>query len=468
LSEGGASQRIPDASSGDAEADSPTEATLTELQEKLQEEESVYAELLATLDRLSSSPPPFDRAPELPEYLRSLNDAAAASASSAANDLAAQGEGRPSMVRRLVKKLVEPELAPLRHAADHQRHFDSILVRFLNAFAETVNAVAARHAEFASALVRFTQRIDRLADAKDRLYASLGSSRADLLLEAMDKRLETMRLGLDRARARVEGTRTGLLIAQSRIEALNDATLSERSSATKSNAASAFEPEEYVAFEGRFRGESEELRTRLRDYVRYFEHAEPVVDLGCGRGEFLELLKDAGISARGVDGNERMVAACRSRGLDVVQADIFLHIEELPPEGTGGVFACQVIEHLPPALVRRLLERIHRALRPGGRVVLETVNPRSVVALVETFYRDLTHQKPIHPETLDFLLRAAGFVEVETIYRSPVSERARLLPVSSSGSNAQSQTVTVTLNQNFEKLNAFLFGDQDYACVATK
>jgi len=134
------------------------------------------------------------------------------------------------------------------------------------------------------------------------------------------------------------------------------------------------------------------------------------------------------------------------------------------PASFGGIFAAQLVEHLPPRLLGEFLESCHGALRPGGRLVLETVNPRSLVALVEAFYRDLSHEKPLHPETLDFALRAAGFREVELRYSSPVPERARLLPMT----EAEAGKGASTINQNFEKLNAFLFGDQDYAAIATK
>lgn len=450
------------------EATSARQATLPRLREALEEEEAVYGELLATLDRLSANPAPFDRDRDVAERLRALNDAPALSAPEAGER---PERGLRAAARRVVRRLVDPELASLRRAVEHQRAFDSALVQFLNRFAETVNQAAARQAEFASALVGFVQRIDRLTDAKDRLYASLGSSRTDLLLEAMDKRLETVRLGLARAQAEIEGTATGLVLARAELESLKPEAPRRRTALVEkatgervesaSGLASAFEPEHYVAFENRFRGDPDTLRVRLRGYVRYFEGRSPVVDLGCGRGEFLELLQEAGIEARGVDGNEEMVQRCRSRGLEAEVSDLFQHLAGRETEGTGGVFACQVIEHLPPGRIRELVAESHRVLRPGGRIVLETVNPRSVVALVETFYRDLTHERPIHPETLDFVLRAAGFREVETLYRSPVSERARLVPVPGGPS-------TSALNQNFEKLNALLFGDQDYACVATK
>jgi hypothetical protein len=157
-----------------------------------------------------------------------------------------------------------------------------------------------------------------------------------------------------------------------------------------------------------------------------------------------------------------MLSVCRERGLEVEQADITAYVRGLGAESMGGIFAAQVIEHLDPADLRQLLAASHRTLRKGGRLVVETVNPRSLTALVESFYRDLTHQKPLHPETLDFLLRACGFQDVEIQYASPIGERGKLLTI-----HAEDDTGR-TLNENFRKLNNFLFGDLDYAAIATK
>src|SRR4029079_12813957 len=135
----------------------------------------------------------------------------------------------------------------------------------------------------------------------------------------------------------------------------------------------------YVAFENRFRGEREELRARLADYVERFEGLAPVVALGCGRGEFLELLREKGIAARGVEGNAQAVEVCRTRGLDVALGDLVDFLRAQPAGSLGGVFAAQVVEHLPPAVLQAMLAEAHRALRTDGRLVLETVNTRSVI-----------------------------------------------------------------------------------------
>ncbi len=170
---------------------------------------------------------------------------------------------------------------------------------------------------------------------------------------------------------------------------------------------------DYFAFEARMRGSTADVRERQRPYVEDFRDAAPVLDVGCGRGEFLGLMRDAGIEARGVDADADMVAYSRGEGLEVEQADALAYLEGLPEGSLGGVFAAQVVEHLPPPALLRLLELAARALRPGGLLVAETINPHSPLAL-RSYFADLTHAQPVVPETLALLVKQAGFREVET------------------------------------------------------
>ena len=439
-----------------------TEPTVSELKAKLHEEEDLYAELLAKLDALSGTRAPYDQDGTIPELLAVLNQSSALIAPPSAAASSEHGGGLKGIVRAIARRLVEPEFRALGQALEQQQSFNSSLVQFLNRFAETTNRAQAAQAEFTSALVGFSQRIDRLADAKDRLYASLGSERADLLLEAMDKRVERVQLGLRGLKERVEGMDSSLAVARAELHSITASVSGD--SPTRAEITPHLEEEHYLAFEERFRGSSDAIRERLADYVPYFEGQGPVLELGCGRGEFLELLKEADIEAEGVDGNREMIHACRNKDVQAQVGDLVTVLADRPAGSSGGIFAAQVIEHLPPSLLRKVLADGYRVLRPKGRIILETVNPTSVIALVESFYRDLTHQKPLHPETLDFLLRAVGFSDVTIRYTSPVGERARLLPVM----DATATEGNDTINQNFEKLNALLFGDQDYAVIATK
>lgn len=172
---------------------------------------------------------------------------------------------------------------------------------------------------------------------------------------------------------------------------------------------------DYFAFESRFRGPTELVRERQRPYVDDFRDAAPVLDVGCGRGELLVLLRDAGTEARGVDADADMVAYARGEGLDVEQADLLAYLERVADAGLGGIFAGQVVEHLPPAALVRFLELARAKLRPGGVLVLETINPLSPLAL-RHYFADLTHAQPLVPQTLELLVRESGFRELDTRY----------------------------------------------------
>src|SRR5687768_2192350 len=230
----------------------------------------------------------------------------------------------------------------------------------------------------------------------------------------------------------------------------------------------------YVGFEDRFRGSEDEIRARQEDYLQYFAGQSDILDIGCGRGEFLELLKQQSISARGLDLNAEMVEVCRARGLDVANADARGYLRGLPDESLGGIIALQVIEHLAPSYLADTLGLAYDKLRPGARMVLETINPTCWVAFFESFIRDLTHEKPIHPETLQYLLQATGFSNVQIVYRAPIAEGGKLRRVTPRpehyGDTAQDALTELvsSFNSNVDRLNGRLFSYQDFAAIAVK
>ena len=223
----------------------------------------------------------------------------------------------------------------------------------------------------------------------------------------------------------------------------------------------------YVGFEDQFRGAREVIRERLASYLPYFEGGNDVLDVGCGRGEFLDLLKARGITARGIDLNHEMAEVCRARGLDVTEADAVGYLSTLEDASLGGLFAAQVVEHLEPGYLLRFLELACHKLRPGGRVVLETLNPACWVAFFESYIRDITHVWPLHPETLKYLVVASGFSRATIEFRSPVPPQDRLQPVAAAAGGTAAEFVEA-FNANVEKLNARMFTYMDYAVVAQK
>jgi glycosyltransferase involved in cell wall biosynthesis/SAM-dependent methyltransferase len=166
--------------------------------------------------------------------------------------------------------------------------------------------------------------------------------------------------------------------------------------------------ESYHAFEQRFRGTRERIIALQEPYVALLREREPVLDCGCGRGELLELLRDAGISATGVDFDAEMLVEAQRRDLDVRLGDAVESLRNAAPGSYGAVTAMQVIEHLPEPILMAFLQAARKALAPGGRLIVETVNPHSVVAL-KAFWLDPTHQHPLFPEVVLELCREAGF-----------------------------------------------------------
>ncbi|HKT82145.1 MAG TPA: class I SAM-dependent methyltransferase [Vicinamibacterales bacterium] len=233
----------------------------------------------------------------------------------------------------------------------------------------------------------------------------------------------------------------------------------------------AVESASYVGFEDRFRGSQKEIRRRLDDYLPLFDGCSDVVDIGCGRGELLDLLRARGISARGVDVNEGMVALCRARGLEAQAGDAIGYLQQQPDGSVGGLAAIQVVEHFEPSYLIRFLDVAYLKLHAGAPIVLETINPACWMAFFETYIRDLTHQRPLHPETLKYLVEASGFSKVDVQYRSPVTagdRLDRLEPAAVGGSSRDIAAVAAVLNAHADKLNARLFSSMDYAVIARR
>jgi O-antigen chain-terminating methyltransferase len=217
-------------------------------------------------------------------------------------------------------------------------------------------------------------------------------------------------------------------------------------------------------FAQRFRGDEQELRSRQVEYVEYFAGRGEILDVGCGRGEFLTLLRERGVSARGVDLDEQMVAACRERGLDVEHADALDYLERQPDGLFGGVFMAQVVEHLATDELVALLGAIRRKSGEDAVLVIETINPESLPVLMRWFWLDPTHVRLLHPETLQYFVEQAGFDVRSVQFRKPVSEAEQLPTLELEG-------VAVAdlerYNESVARVNARLFGPLDYFVVAS-
>lgn len=224
----------------------------------------------------------------------------------------------------------------------------------------------------------------------------------------------------------------------------------------------------YVELERLFRGSQSEIRDRLRPYVGYLEERSPVLDLGCGRGESLEVFRHHGITGRGVDSSAEMVAQCRDKGLEAEVGDLFEALERTPEASLGAVVSFHVIEHLPAESLDRLVRLAWRAIRPNGVLILETPNPLSVVVAARNFWLDPTHRRPVHPASLKLSYELAGFEPVVQLDLQPFAEADRLPEIQVDKVPQGAQPMVDGINRLRDRLDELLFGYQDFGMVGFK
>jgi SAM-dependent methyltransferase len=212
----------------------------------------------------------------------------------------------------------------------------------------------------------------------------------------------------------------------------------------------------YSAFEEEFRGSQAIIRERLKIYLPLIAEqpgaiGAPILDVGCGRGEWLELLQESGYNAIGIDINGAMVVQCQERGLNVQRHDVFEYLRSLPDNSLGGVSGFHIVEHLPFDRLVSLMAEAFRVVQPGGFVLFETPNPQNVLVGSFSFYLDPTHRNPIPFDVMRFLLRYSGFEPVVPIWAN-LSDIPRLVEDS----------------EVAKRFNALFYGFMDYAVMGLK
>jgi 2-polyprenyl-3-methyl-5-hydroxy-6-metoxy-1,4-benzoquinol methylase len=222
---------------------------------------------------------------------------------------------------------------------------------------------------------------------------------------------------------------------------------------------------DYFLFEEYYRGSREEIIQRQRQYLPYFSGSETVLDLGCGRGEFTELMNLENINVVSVDINDDMVDYCLDRGFNVKKMDLLEYLQSIDDSSVDGVFLGQVIEHMKPEDIINMVKLAYKKLKPNSWLIAETPNPRSLSIFAQSFYLDLTHNKPIHPFTAKFIWESEGFRDVEVQYFSPNNPAVQLPSLSIP---TMDQETLNQFNTGLKHWNEVIFGNQDYFVAGKK
>jgi len=341
-------------------------------------------------------------------------------------------------VKRLFRPLVK---VPQNDLWERQRVFNLILIEHLARMRERAEEVRDEHRirlEYLEALN--AEGIRELMGHNDALFA-----RADQKLDRYRREARDLLGSL--------GAALSVVQTASPVESV----------------ARAHEEHGYLELERRYRGTEEEIRERIAAYRSYLQGVPgPVLDLGCGRGEALALLRDWGLAGRGVDSSARMVQLCRDRGLEAEVGDLFGFLAAVPEGSLGGVVSFHVIEHLPGGELDRLVRLAWRALRPGGALILETPNPLSMVVAARNFWLDPTHVRPVHPESLKLMYELAGFDPVERLDLRPFPEQDRLPEIDLSKLPEDQRPLADQVNRLRDRIDELLFGYQDFGMVGRK
>jgi len=389
---------------------------------------------------------------------------------------------RPGVLGKVIVRFKQKLARMLRYSLfrdyfTSEAEFHVGVVRFLN---ETATYIDARDGAIFWELIRkidydMTKAMERIERINDDQTATLRASERRLYddlnrgLSELSDRIGLISSELNRQGAELktlDAVARGLESIAARLSKTAESTLSPRQ---EKDAGRVTGPDySYLLLENRYRGSQAEIRERLKIYPPLFAATDkPVLEIGPGRGELLELLKESAVSAYGVDSDPAMVEECHRKGLQVIHGDAVSHLHTVGDHTLGGVIGIQVVEHLRLLELRELLSLCARKVASGGKIIFETVNPSSLSALSSNYFRDPTHVFPLHPDTLSYAMTLTGLKILELKMLSPYPAEAGLREIAAEEYLTPRWVRLIELiNYNLRRLNELLYGYQDYCLIA--
>lgn len=357
---------------------------------------------------------------------------------------------------KIKRKLFASVLAGFDAVDADNKATDEMLARCcerLDAVEREITRLSQENVNACGVMGELGSRIDGFSGDFDNLSTNIRNNNSRLeALSSECELLKTKLAGLQREMKNIPSASPACVQAES-VQTKIAVTVSEGSD---------YDTIDYFDFENHFRGSIESVKNAQKFYLDYFRDKRNVLDIGCGRGEFLSLLTENNISVQGVDVYAPYVDYCTMKGFKAFCGDGIDYLEN-SGESFDGIFLGQVVEHLEANQIIRLCETAYDKLPKGGCIVIETPNPTSLAIFTGAFYIDPSHVKPVHPLTMKYYLEKAGFKDISVIY----TENSRP-PVEIPALRCESVENSEEFNSAMKKVSDILFGSQDYAVIAIK
>ena len=361
----------------------------------------------------------------------------------------------------------------LKDWVHEQREYQVNLLRFLNDSSKYIDARDAGNfweliKKIDYDITGALERIERIADASS---ASVRASERELA-DTLARELKSLRDGVAELRTTAAQHGDSLRALDSVARGLEGIVSSlGRPFEAKDASVAAIPDQSYLLLENRYRGSEQLIASRLSIYPQMFPKIadKPICEIGGGRGELQQLFKESGIRSYSVDIDRAMAEASVAKQLDARFGDGIEHLASLEDDSLAGVIAIQVVEHLNRQQLEHLFSLCAQRVAPGGVVVFETIDPRSILALSSNYFRDPTHVQPLHPDTLSYMLTLYGFeiVEVRSLSEVPNEAQLKLIEIEEYMTPRWGHLID-TINNNIQQLNRLLYGHQDFCVVAKR